>query len=436
MIAISVLNIRTESLFESKVLKIALKSLLPACLGLMLGGAAQAQSYLPPQAAVRMAVEQSPTVQAADAARRGAEARAKGLRAGPHETVVSATGQRRWARDGSGQRFTEGQLAIERPLRLWGKADADAKLADATQVSGHVAAQDARHEAARQLLALWFAALRAQQARLSAQDNAAAAAELARITERRLRAGDAAKLESELAAAEQARVEAALASAQATETAALAELQASFPGLCSPSCMFGQAATALPQPLSLAAAQLRTRYIEQSHEYLFAKAEETVALSQARRMDLERHPDPTVGVFATSERGGAERIAGVSFSLPLGSTYRQSQAAAALAEADAALSRRLAVERRLGAEFDVLWSQLGGKRAAAQAQAQAASLQRSAAERTLRAYRAGESGLPELLTARRVLADALLAENLARSEAQESDSRLRLDLHELWDFDD
>ena len=84
----------------------------------------------------------------------------------------------------------------------------------------------------------------------------------------------------------------------------------------------------------------------------------------------------------------------------------------------------------------MLWSQLGGKRAAAQAQAQAASLQRSAAERTLRAYRAGESGLPELLTARRVLADALLAENLARSEAQESDSRLRLDLHELWDFDD
>ena len=37
---------------------------------------------------------------------------------------------------------------------------------------------------------------------------------------------------------------------------------------------------------------------------------------------------------------------------------------------------------------------------------------------------------------RRVLADALLAERLARSEALESDSRLRLDLHQLWDFDD
>ena len=141
-------------------------------------------------------------------------------------------------------------------------------------------------------------------------------------------------------------------------------------------------------------------------------------------------------MFATSERGGAERLAGVSLSLPLGSVHREAQAAAALADADAALSRRLAAERRLGAEFDVLWSQLGGKRAAAQAQARAAALQRSAADRALRAYRAGESGLSELLTVRRVLADALLAERLARSEALESDSRLRLDLHELWDFDD
>ena len=410
-----------------------MKPLLPAWgAALLLAGAAQAQSYLPPEASVRAAVEQSPTVQAADAARRGTQARADGLRAGPHETVVRAIGQRRWVRDGSGQRFGEGQIAIERPLRLRGKAEADAELADATQATGRVAAQDARHETARQLLALWFAALRAGQARQAAQDNASAATELARITERRLRAGDAARLEAELAAAEQARMLAALATAEAAETAALAELKARFPGLGTPA----DAAPLLPEPLTQPRAQMRAHYIEHSHEYLLAQAEETLALRQARRTDLERHPDPTVGVFATSERGGAERLAGVSLSLPLGSAHREAQAAAALADADAALSRRLAAERRLGAEFDVLWSQLGGKRAAAQAQARAAALQRSAADRALRAYRAGESGLSELLAVRRVLADAVLAERLARSDALESDSRLRLDLHELWDFDD
>ena len=32
--------------------------------------------------------------------------------------------------------------------------------------------------------------------------------------------------------------------------------------------------------------------------------------------------------------------------------------------------------------------------------------------------------------------DAVLAERMARMDTLESDSRLRLDLHELWDFDD
>lgn len=406
---------------------------------------AQAKSHLPPEAAVREAVARSPAVQAADAAQRGAAARAQALRAGPHETVVRASGQRRWVHDGSGQRFTEGQIAIERPLRLGGKAESDAQLAEATQAASRVAAQDVRHEAARQLLALWFAAQRAGQAQQTARDNADAAAELARVTERRLRAGDAARLDAELAAAEHARMQAALATAQAAYQAAQADLQARFPGLEAARTKEGEAAPPLldlpPQPdlpplPQQPPAQLRLRYIEHSHEYLLAQAEETLALRQARRADLERRPDPTVGVFATSERGGSERIAGVSLSVPLGSMHRQAQADQALADADAALSRRLAAERRLGAEFDVLWSLLAGKRAAAQAQARAATLQQGAADRALRAYRAGESGLTELLAVRRTLAEALLAERLARSEALEGDSRLRLDLHELWDFDD
>lgn len=400
---------------------------------------AQAQGHLPPEAALREAVARSPAVQAADAAQRGAAARAQALRAGPHETVVRASGQRRWVHDGSGQRFTEGQIAIERPLRLGGKAESDAQLAEATQAASRVAAQDVRHEAARQLLALWFAAQRAGQAQQTARDNADAAAELARVTERRLRAGDAARLDAELAAAEHARMQAALATAQAAHQAAQADLQARFPGLEAARTKEGEAAPLLPDlpPLpQQPPAQLRLRYIEHSHEYLLAQAEETLALRQARRADLEHRPDPTVGVFATSERGGSERIAGVSLSVPLGSVHRQAQADQALADADAALSRRLAAERRLGAEFDVLWSLLAGKRAAAQAQARAATLQQGAADRALRAYLAGESGLTELLAVRRTLAEALLAERLARSEALEGDSRLRLDLHELWDFDD
>ena len=40
------------------------------------------------------------------------------------------------------------------------------------------------------------------------------------------------------------------------------------------------------------------------------------------------------------------------------------------------------------------------------------------------------------LAARRVLAEAVLAERMSHIDTLESDSRLRLDLHEMWDFDD
>lgn len=403
-------------------------------------GAARAQAaiteeagILPGEAAVRDAVSQSPDVQMAEARRDAVLARAAGIRAGTAEAVVRATGQGRQVREPS-ERYAEGQLALERPLRLWGKADADGALADATAQSGQLAVMDARHEVSRQILSLWFGALRAQQVQLAAQGNDRLAAELATITARRVQLGDAARMDHELLLAERARTAAALASARAAEAAAQAELRARFPNLGIPG---GLPADARLQPLpDDPTGTLRNRYVEDSHEFRLALSEETQAQRQARRSDLERKPDPTVGVFVTIERGGAERIAGVSVSMPLGSAHRRSVAVAAAADAEAAARRRVAVERRIGAEFEVLYGGLEGKRAAAKALSEALALQRSAAERTGRAYKAGETSLSELLMIRRALADTMLAERAVVVDTLEADSRLRLDLHQLWDFDD
>lgn len=116
-------------------------------------------------------------------------------------------------------------------------------------------------------------------------------------------------------------------------------------------------------------------------------------------------------MFVTVERGGAERIMGVSVAMLLGSV------------------------RRRGAEFDVLYGNLWGKWTTAQAQMEAATLERSASDRQ-RAYRAGESGLAELLAACRSLADVLLAQRLACMDVSEADSRFQLDLHRMEGFDD
>ncbi|HWV06077.1 TolC family protein [Ralstonia sp.] len=402
---------------------------------LLCSTAAQAQgspTYLPAESAVREAVAQSPDVLTAEARRDAVLARADGIRAGTAETVVRAIGQGRQVRDPS-ERHAEGQIAVERPLRLWGKAQADGQLADAATEAGQLAVKDARHEASRQILALWFGAVRAGQARQAAQENAKAAADLAALTARRVQLGDASRLDAELAAADRARTEAALATAVAAEQTAQAELQARFPGLGRPSFSSDTVVPALPQDPP---DRLRTQYIQDSHEYRLAMAEEVQAQQMAKRADLERRPDPTVGMFVTVERGGAERIMGVSVAMPIGSVHRRSAALAAAADAEAAARRRLGSERRLGAEFDVLYGNLQGKRASAQAQMEAVTLQKSASDRATRSYRAGESGLTELLATRRSLAEALLAERLARVDLLEADSRLKLDLHRMWDFDD
>ncbi|WP_019449186.1 TolC family protein [Cupriavidus sp. BIS7] len=395
--------------------------------------AQDALSYLPAEGAVREAVLQSPDVLTAESRRDATLARAEGTRAGTAETVIRAIGQGRQVREPS-ERYAEGQIAVERPLRLWGKAQADGALADLAAEAGNLAVKDARHETSRQILSLWIAVIRASQARMAAEDNARAASDLATMTARRVQVGDAARLDAELAAAELARARAAVATAEAAEAASLADLRARFPMVGRPT----------PEPVRIVlppapqepAEQLRTEYVQDSHEYRLAMAEEAHAQQQAKRADLDRKPDPTVGMFVTVERGGAERILGVSVSMPLGSAYRRSNAVAAAADAETAARRRLGLERKLGAEFDVLYRNLSGKRAASVAQTEAAALQRTASERATRAYRAGESGLPELIAVRRSLADALLAERLASVDVLESDSRLKLDLHRMWDFDE
>lgn len=400
-------------------------------LGLGLGAvsvrAAADENYLPQRTAVRAALDVAPDVAAARAKRDGAAARADGIRAGTAEFLVRATGQRRNVRDPS-DNFAEGQVAIERPLRLWGKADADAALADATLDLGAIALDDAGHETSKQMLALWFNVLRTRQATDAMQRGAALATELVTSTGKRVRARDAAPMDLEIAQAEQARADAALAGARASQAAAEAELRARFPALGLPGAM----PATLPLsdiPADLLTDGARARYLEENHAVRLAMAEESIAQRAARRVDLERKPDPTVGAFVTVERGGAERIAGLSISMPIGSTHRRAAATAAAADAEAAARRRAGVEQAAGATYDVLTRSLTGLSQAARAQQTALALDQSAADRAARAYSAGEIGMGQLLVVRRGLADTTLAARTAAVNALEAEQKLRLDMH-------
>ncbi|GAA4055366.1 hypothetical protein GCM10023063_49940 [Arthrobacter methylotrophus] len=167
-----------------------------------------------------------------------------------------------------------------------GQAQADGQLADAAAEAGQLAVKDARHEASRQILSLWFAAVRAGQARQAAQENARAAAELATLTPAGP-VGDASRLDGELAAADQL----------ACKPHWRRPLQPNRPRRRNCRPVFRVARPMMPlTPRCLCCRRpterLRTQYIQDSHEYRLAMAEEVQAQQMAKRADLERRPIP------------------------------------------------------------------------------------------------------------------------------------------------
>ena len=65
----------------------------------------------------------------------------------------------------------------------------------------------------------------------------------------------------------------------------------------------------------------------------------------------------------------------------------------------------------------------------------AADGMRQHAELTTRAYQLGETGLSEVLVARRMALESELSALMAQLDAQESRYRLLLDAHRLWPLD-
>jgi hypothetical protein len=156
----------------------------------------------------------------------------------------------------------------------------------------------------------------------------------------------------------------------------------------------------------------------------------------ADRASRDRLPDPTVGVFNGRERAGAETISGVMFSMPFPSASRFHHATAAVADAQAASDKVLLVEQQLSALFDSMFIQFQHKRTAADSLKSAAQRQALAAEKSVKAYTLGEGSLSDVLLIARMASDNLNAAERMQLEVLELLALMRLDLHQMWDFDE
>jgi outer membrane protein, heavy metal efflux system len=149
------------------------------------------------------------------------------------------------------------------------------------------------------------------------------------------------------------------------------------------------------------------------------RAQRKLAMAQAQRGD-----GPELGVNLRQERPGQGNptlnSVGVALRLPFGTeTHAQPRIAAALSEVDLTLTQQQRTRDRLAAELELARGQLQGAEAQARLEAQRAALLSERAGHIDKAFKAGESPLPELL---RALSAAAQAE--AASERQQAHLRL------------
>src|SRR5574343_315577 len=357
------------------------------------------EDWLPSTTQVAPVLQASPLIQSARGRQEAQLQRARGLEAGSGEWAVRLNQQQRRVLD-TQERFAETTLALERPLRLWGKAGMDARIAEQDREVARIGLADALHEASRTLLTQWFGALRARLDADSAERELQLARELDRQARVRLRQGDISQLDARLAEAELQR--------------SAAQLQRLYPGLPEPRWPQGEA---LPPPLPTQPLDAALQeFLAHHHELNLLRAETRRQQQLAERVERDRWPDPSVGLYTARERAGGEQLVGLSLAMPLSGTYRESQSRAAQAEAQALAQRVQQFERELGAQFEARWLQLAQQQQALVALRAAATTQRLAADKSLTAYTLGEHSMTELIQNRRLA-----------NEQQRASQRLLLD---------
>lgn len=332
----------------------------------------------------------------------------------------------------TGQKLKEWDVALERPFRLPNKADIDQNIGTVSVERAEYALGDARHEAGRLLLKLWFTWQRERATADLWKKQAEILTQQAQMTEKRVKAGDAPKLELNQAMA--AAAQAGVTSHQAALRAELAgnDLTRAFPSIQLPE----QPTVAIPVAIEQNFDYWKSHILDDNHELGMVQAHNKVQQLLAQRSRADQVPDPTLGMRYASELGGNEKVTGLYFTVPLSIGHRSAIAQGAEQQAAIAADQEAFVRRRLEGDIYAAHLQATRNYDAWQLAHEAATAVRSNAELVSHAYRLGEAGLSESLTARRQALESSLAENLTRLDANEAHYRLLLDAHLLWAQED
>lgn len=382
---------------------------------------------LPGDMAAARLIDADPMVARARRELAAARERATMLEAGPHEWTAKAMTQRRSYRNGDAG-TQDWQAGVERTLRTGGKADIDRRIGQVLVREADARVGEARHESARALLQGWMDWLGAERAMRLWQDQLAVAESNLKAASSRRRAGDASLLEQNAARADLAEVQRQSAHAAIELAKAQARLAARFPGIE----LVPPATLSEPLALERDAAAWRERIVSQSDSLRMAEQATQRAVATAERARADRSADPTIGVHAGYEASRAERVVGLSLSIPFGGAYRAAQSREALQQADAARDALQAGRRELETEIAGTLAEAGGGIARWQAAEAALAASSDNARLAQRAYALGEGDIQGVLLARRQSLDAALGALQARIDALRARYRLWVDAHLIW----
>ena len=390
---------------------------------------------LPSFAQLDRLLADTPLLHQAQAMRQAALQNGQALRSGTQEfTGQAQVQQRRIDAPPDNGNYAEWQVLINRQIRLPSQAQADNRMADVLTTSANAGLIGTRQQLLTDVLAAWFAAQRAQAEAALAQQNLGLMQGQVHALQRRKALGDASVLELEQMQAEEARAQSALLLAQGLASSSRAALEARYPALAGDTTLSGQAGSTAQLVLPDQPADALRALVEQNSATL---ARDRAALQQAQakagQATAARTPQPTVGAYVGSDRGGRERIIGLQFAMPFGGPARVSTERAALAEVDAAQWRLRDAQALTLAEFQRLWATAQSQAAGAKAMDQAAQVQIQASVRMLRAYQLGEAGISDWLLARRSALDAVRQALQSRFDAAESAALLKLQAGLLFD---
>ncbi|MBI3479238.1 MAG: TolC family protein [Nitrosomonadales bacterium] len=386
---------------------------------------------LPPLVQVERALNQHLAVLNATSELKMERTNQRKWNSGPYEFSLRAgTGQRNIV--GAGQNLKEWDVALERPLRLFNKVGIDEDIGAASVARAEYALGDARHEAGRALLHLWFAWQRERAQADLWQQQVDLLKQQTQMTVKRVKAGDAPRLELNQAQAAVAQAGVSLQQAQLRVQLAGNDLTRQFPAVQLPEKL----QPVVPQAVEHDYAYWRSSAFEHNHELGMAQEQSHVRQLLAQRSRADQLPDPTIGVRYANEFDGNEKVTGVYVSVPLSFGQRSVTAEGVAQQAAIAADQEAFVKRRLEGDIYAAHTQAVSSYATWQLAHEAALAVRGNAELVAQAYSLGESSLSESLGARRFALESSLAETLAQLDANEARYRLLLDAHQLWPLDE